>query len=360
MKAELVFLRLDDVGAELDLARVATLLGQPPVHAPVPRRAQAPGHALLPRPLEVQLAPDPAWQAPPGTQVEVRAHAVGCLVVRVRIPLEVADLAELRAVAQGMQLGGQPVQQRMAGLSAQARKELRPAWVEPYQVHVEPETYLVHCVIDSPPPDLKGPDRALVAALITGELPGSMAPENVDSAVKHQLRYYRDDLVVVGWDNALLVGRAGSHEEVLDVLELANLELLELRTYDAVLDAELDGAFAALDRLWAPGGLWRSARRTLRDLSALRVDFARLTDNLHDTGKLFGDWYLAKLHARLRDAFHLPHWERAVATKLASLAEMFQLAEGEANHRRSLTLEWMIVFLFLLDLALIFLLGGLP
>ncbi|MCA1819865.1 MAG: hypothetical protein LC620_07445 [Halobacteriales archaeon] len=164
--------------------------------------------------------------------------------------------------------------------------------------------------------------------------------------------------MVIGWDNALLVGPPGSYEDTLDVLELANLELLELRTYDAVLDDRLDGAFIALDRLWARGGLWRSARKTLRDLSALRVDLARLTDNLHDTGKLFGDWYLAKLHAHLRDAFHLPHWERAVATKLGTLDDMFQLAEGEANHRRSLMLEWMVVILFVLDLILIFMLGN--
>lgn len=358
MKGELVFLRLDDVGAELDLARVPTLVGKATERAPVAPRAQAPGHAALPHPQEVLLPPDPAWGAPPGTRVEVRAHAVGCLVIRVRVPIEVAGLSELQAAAQALRFGGQTVRRRMEELSVRVREELRTAWVEPYLLHIEPETYLVHCVTDAPPPDLQGPERGQVAALITGEPPGAMASETVDSALKHPLRYYRDDLVVIGWDHALLVGPAGSYEDTLDVLELANLELLELRTYDAVLDDRLDGAFLALDRLWARGGLWRSARRTLRDLSALRVDFARLTDNLHDTGKLFGDWYLAKLHAHLRDAFHLPHWERAVATKLATLNDMFQLAEGELNHRRSRTLEWMIVILFVLDLVLIFMLGS--
>jgi hypothetical protein len=358
MKGELVFLRLDDVGAELDLERVPTLVGKTPELAPVAPRAQAPDHAPLPHPQEVLLAPDVAWGAPPGTQVEVRAHAVGCLVVRVRVPVEAGGLAELQAYAQALRFGGQTVRRRMEQLALGVLEELREAWVEPYLLRIEPETYVVHCVVDAPPPDLRGPERAQVAALITGEQPGALAPENVDSALKHHLRYYRDDLVVIGWDNALLVGPPGSYEDALDVLELANLELLELRTYDAVLDDRLDGAFIALDRLWARGGLWRSARKTLRDLSALRVDFARLTDNLHDTGKLFGDWYLAKLHAHLRDAFHLPHWERAVATKLGTLDDMFQLAEGEANHRRSLMLEWMVVILFVLDLILIFMLGN--
>src|SRR4029077_10603846 len=56
----------------------------------------------------------------------------------------------------------------------------------------------------------------------------------------------------------------------LDVMELANLELLEFRTYDAYLDDRLDEAFDALDRLWAPRGLFRSARNVARHFRTAR------------------------------------------------------------------------------------------
>jgi hypothetical protein len=204
--------------------------------------------------------------------------------------------------------------------------------------------------------DLLGHRREELAALIAGEPPGSLVPAVVESALKHTVRYYKQDAVVIGWDNALVVAPPGACEDVLDVMELANLELLELRTYDAYLDRRLDDSFAALDRLWAPGGLFRSARAALQDISELRVDFARMTDNLHDTGKLFGEWYVAKLHQNLRDSFHLSSWERAVAAKMDTLEDMFQLAEEEANHRRSLILEVLIVVLFILDLVMIYML----
>jgi hypothetical protein len=283
--------------------------------------------------------------------VELRIHPVGVVVVRTRTPVASPSWSGLAAAGRSEQARHQRIFERV-------RRELDPARLEPYQVQVEPETYVAYCLHEAPPvEEILERHREDVASLVTGEPAGRLAPQVVDAALKHTFRYYRDDLVVVGWDNALLVGRPGDYEDALDVLELANLLLLEFRTYDAFLDQRLEESFDALDRLWRPGGLFRSARSTLREISGIRVDFARLTDNLHDTGKVYGEWYLAKLYRHLRDSFHLASWERAVASKMETLEDMFQLAEEEASHRRSLLLETMIVLLFVLDLVLIWMLG---
>ena len=352
MKGEIVHMSLFDLGAELDVDRVATMLGRNPEAAPLVSRTPTPDYAPVPRPREVRFGDAQAAKA----QVEVRIHFVGVAVVRIRIPIEVQDMGELVAMHGGLRVRGLPLKEAARKWFEELRPDLEPAVIEPYPGLVEPETYTAFCVTDSPPEPLLGRDRDTVAALIAGEEPGSLVPAVVDAALKHTVRYYKDDAVVIGWDHALVVAPAGRYEDVLDVMELANLELLEFRTYDDYLDRRLDESFAALDRLWAPGGLFRSARGALKDISELRVDFARLTDNLHDTGKLFGEWYVAKLHQHLRDAFHLSSWERAVAGKMETLEDMFQLAEEEANHRRSLTLEILIVMLFVLDLVLLFVL----
>lgn len=355
MRGEVVHMSLFDLGAELDLDRVQAILGRTPEAAPLVSRSPTPAYAALPRPREVRFGgPDgPADGA--RAQVEVRVHFVGVAVVRIRIPFEVEGVADLAPLFAGMRVRGVPPKEAARRWFEELRPDLEAATVEPYPALAEPETYTVFCVTDGDPQVLLGRDRDTVAALIAGEPPGRLVPAIVDSALKHTFRYYRDDAVVMGWDHALVAARPGQYEDVLDVMELANLELLEFRTYDDYLDRRLDASFAALDRLWAPGGLFRSARGALKDISELRVDFARLTDNLHDTGKLFGEWYVAKLHSHLREAFHLASWERAVATKMQTLEDMFQLAEEEANHRRNLILEAMIVMLFVLDLLLLFL-----
>jgi len=352
---------LFDLGAEIDLDRVGAVLGRRSQPAPLVSRSPAPEYAALPPPREVRFEGDaPARDAAPSTpeaaaaqaQVEVRVHGVGVAAVRIRIPFDVPDLAALARLPGQLRVRGRPLRDAANAWFAELGPDIAPAVVEPYPAAVEPEHYLVHCVTDTPPEALLGA-REELAALIAGERAGLLVPAVVDSALKHTVRYYRDDAVVIGWDNALVAGPAGSYEDTLDVMELANLELLEFRTYDEYLDDRLDQAFVALDRLWARGGLFRSARAALQDISELRVDFARLTDNLHDTGKLFGEWYVAKLHTHLRDAFHLASWERAVANKMETLEDMFQLAEEEANHRRSLILEVMVLLLFVVDVAII-------
>ena len=352
MKGEIVHMSLFDLGAELDVDRVGTMLGRHPEAAPLVSRSPTPDYAPVPRPREVRFGDAQAAKA----QVEVRIHFVGVAVVRIRIPFEVPDAAGLLGLPTSLQVRGLPLKDAARAWFEELRPDLLPAVIEPYPGLVEPETYTAFCVTDSSPEPLLGPGRDTIAALIASEPPGTLVPAIVEAALKHTLRYRKDDAVVIGWDHALVVSPPGRYEDVLDVMELANLELLEFRTYDDYLDRRLDESFAALDRLWAPGGLFRSARGALKDISELRVDFARLTDNLHDTGKLFGEWYVAKLHSHLRDAFHLASWERAVAAKMETLEDMFQLAEEEANHRRSLILEIMIVMLFVLDLILLFVL----
>lgn len=351
IRGEIVDILIHDVGGELDTARVTTLMGLRPAKASLVTRSPAPPYATTPAPVQVRAT------TPAAGDVTVRLHSVGAMAIRRRRGFEVADLKELVTLLRAPPSDAGAAFDKT--LLADLEREIQPAVVEPYDAHVAPEPYTAVCVTSGLAPEhlLEGETES-VAAIIQGETEtGRLARTTIESSIRHTIRYYRDDALVLGWDNALLVAPEGTYEDVLDVIELANLELLELRAFDAYLDQRLDEAFEALDRLWAPGGLFRSARAALADISGLRVDFARLTDTLRDTGKLFGDWYLAKVHRSLRDRFHLPEWERAVQEKMGTLEDMFHLAEEEATHRRSLVLETMIVLLFILDLALIFVLA---
>lgn len=354
MQGELVAMRLFDLGAEVDLAAIRTLAGQAPRPAPLEPVSSAPPSTVFARPLEVTLTP--AASEPAGVRVEVRIHALGALAVRFRVPLDVPGLADLHRVRAGVRVDGQELDAYASALVRRLQQEVAAALHDAYATIVAPERYDVYCVHVAPRevPVFLQRDGDAIAQLISDSSGQDLTPARRAAAAKHTLQYTPGDAVVIGWDHALILDERGQYEDVLDVMELANAELLEFRTYDEALDRRLESSFQALDRLWRPGGLFRSARAALQDISRLRVEFARLTDNLHDTGKVFGDWYTAQLHRALRERFHLASWEQAVATKMDTLEDMFHLAQEEANHRRSLVLEVAIVLLFVLDLFLLF------
>ena len=99
------------------------------------------------------------------------------------------------------------------------------------------------------------------------------------------------------------------------------------------------------------GGL--STTTVQRDLREIRIDLARLQDELSNITKFFGDWHLARIYKGLSDRFHLQDWHRAIDEKLKTLDELYQLLRADQISRWMLVLEMTIVALFVLDIVMI-------
>lgn len=350
MRVELVHMRLHDLGAEVRLANVGKVLGHDAREAPFVASSAAPTYSGFPQPKEVVFA----WPARPDVQVEVRVHALGAVAVRFRWMVDVGHIRELREVAARVPPGMASIDAAAAELVTRIRGDLEAALHTPYVAQVAPEQYLAYCLRtgEEEISRLLGDERGWIAALVGDEATPTRLPSRLEAAFRHHMQYDERHAVIPGWDHAVVLASDG-YEDVLDVMELCNLELLEFRTYDAYLDARLEEAMLRVDRLWGPGGWLRSARSALQDISKVRAEITRLTDNLHDTGKIFGDWFTAQLHQRMQARFHLGSWEKVVESKMDALEDMFHLAQEEANHRRSLILEGLVILLFVLDLAII-------
>src|SRR4029453_15936985 len=108
-----------------------------------------------------------------------------------------------------------------------------------------------------------------VAGLLTNTPPARLSDAQVAEVLRLRRSFENSDLVVVDWDAALLVDLDGSGEDVLHVLELANLQLEEFRWMDRSLDKSLEKAYGDLGkRRWGYGdsaGILRSLRRMRAD-----------------------------------------------------------------------------------------------
>ena len=90
-----------------------------------------------------------------------------------------------------------------------------------------------------------------------------------------------------------------------------------------------------------------------RELREIRVDLARLSDELSNITKFFGDWHLARIYQGLSDRFHLADWHRTIDEKLKTLDDLYQILRAEQNNRWMLILEATIVLLFIIDLVIL-------
>jgi hypothetical protein len=136
-------------------------------------------------------------------------------------------------------------------------------------------------------------------------------------------------------------------DEILYVLELANLQLGELEAYDRILDAALERSYRDLAQ--RPGG----RGEIMRELREIRLDLARLNDELSNITKFFGDWHVARIYENISARFHLGDWHRTIEEKLKTLDNLYQLLNVDRTNRWMLTLEVTVVLLFVIDLVLL-------
>ncbi len=182
--------------------------------------------------------------------------------------------------------------------------------------------------------------------------------EEVRDAVSCRISFGVEDAALIDWHAAVLFGK--EMDNVRAVLEFANVELLEMRILDEQLDQALDQGYEALTRktrrrLALPG----SYEYDTTHIAQLQVDGALLFERVTNTLKLLGDQYLARVYRLVSQRFHLEAWDASILRKLNTLESIYgKMADRAATLRMEL-LEWIIIVLIALSIAVSFLpVGG--
>ena len=139
-------------------------------------------------------------------------------------------------------------------------------------------------------------------------------------------------------------------------VETVSVELLEMRALDEQLDTALDQGYDALTRKtgltsWLPG----SHEVALTHIGQLQVDSAVLFERVANTLKLLGDQYLARVYRLASQRFHLEAWDASIIRKLQTLESIYGKMTDRATTRRMEVLEWIIIVLIAISIAISFL-----
>jgi hypothetical protein len=358
LKGEVIYIRAFDLAYDMKRQRLPRILGQPVQDYVVGPSKPAPKHGFFYRPQMVTL-PSKMYETSVGpleVSMTVKIFSVGAASIQVRMTFEVSSLQEL-VKYYDLSLAGRSMEAEIVAVAEQVRQELEPYLVRPVPALDAGEDYTVFCIYQLPPAedarshraeDWLMQNRRAVAALLTQEQDAArLSDQEAVESTERYLTYYDTDLVVTDWDAALVVGEHDGLEEVVHVMELANVQLAELAVYDRVLDGALDLAYRDLART-------RHVRREVsRNLREIRVDMARLNDELRNITKFFGDWHLAKIYQNLSDRFHLNDWHGIINVKLRTLADLYQILHQDWINSWMMVMEFTIILLFIIDVLLL-------
>jgi hypothetical protein len=355
-----------DVGYAIDLAAAERLLaGQPQREGMRHTRKAPPYFEYRPLPLRVDR--------PVGASLsgDMCCHGVceclvfdfGAISVSYKLPLP-RSLDDVRAFA--ARLGD------AAALVADARSHvrslleaLRPAITRPH-LDDAVEDYFVYQVPCAMPDQGESasemssfvradtPLGGALAGILRAE-PSRMSVQEITEALSATISYGPGDVAIIDWNAAVLID--ADAEDVLSVLEFANVEALEMRHLDDRLDAALEEAFAIIAeergggvRLWLP--LVGRDLAEMRRIAHLQIDNAALFESVNNALKLIGDQFLARVYRLAAERFHLPERDAAVLRKLGTLESIYgKLADQRAARRMEL-LEWIVIILIAVSIIL--------
>jgi len=368
-RGEVVYIYAYDIAYDIKNEPVEKILNQPTRDYLVGPSKRIPRQMFFYRPRIAEFAPEKR-ELRSGESLEIRKSVkifgVGAMTVQVRVPFEVERLDTLVGY-HDLKFAQRGLEEEVAEFAESVRKDLAPYCVRPVPALMQAEAYTVFCVSGLPGVEgqahsslryegrgvraedwLKANRRRVAALLMQEEDAESLSEQEVSESTELYLSYYGDDLVVVDWDSAVVVGQQDSLDDVLHIMELANVQLVELAAYDRTLDEALQFAYSDMNKQ-AVG----STRKMLHNLRELRIDLARISDELSNITKFFGDWHLAKTHRNLMDRFHLGDWQRIIGEKTRTLDGLYQILLQNRFNTVMFVLEVTIVLLFIIDLIVL-------
>jgi hypothetical protein len=317
-------------------------------------------------PNELAFEAPPLSLALPGIELELDGARVAAQMtarlydfgaIRLAVQLDVAELSWDQFVARcnafDRALGSAAESPLWRAALDTVREAIGPALHRPSQRHLE-EDYLFAIVHRSEPAlsAAEFRERADLAALLAGDS-RPLAPAQRAELTAHAYSYFADDLVVVTWDRAFIL-EPRRDTDVIDIIEVANAQLLEMRYYDELLDAELARMYDLVAS--TRGGLSplasRRAARLARRLYGLVAEVTQLTEKVENTLQVTEDVYLARVYGAALELFRVPRLSAAVDRKLAIVRDTYSALYNEASSLRAELLEIAIVLLIVFEIVL--------
>jgi len=352
-QGQIVALFAFDVGYEVSLEKLRAMMATTPVQ-PLSRKKQTPTYLQYTKPPQILHLGIATGHFAEAGVVQALIFDFGAVSIAYRWKLKPdTTLEDLPGISHDLyHLNLEPNAREQAEA---LMKKIEPAILRPKLADLVEDYYLF--IIESL-------DQPINADAMLREHRGSLAQTLrfevsplsrglQDETLSQNISYYEQDLAIVDWNAAIIYDR--DFEDTANVLELLNVELLEARYIDGLLDKQINeyGKLVRKRIEW-PIPLRTPYKQAIQDLAELRLEASLLAERVENALKLVGDQYLARLHSAATQRFYLHEWERIISRKLEIISDFYQLLNDRLHTAQSQALELIIVILILVELVLAF------
>lgn len=200
---------------------------------------------------------------------------------------------------------------------------------------------------------LKRDYGAIIASMLRFETQDLSEPQKND-ILEGDIGYFRGDLIIIDTDAAFLYD--AEYREILDFFEFANIQQLELRYFDRLLDQQLNKMYEGEGRNLPLISYLPFATSVEGDpmsrLSKMRVDISVIAERLEGSVKLAGEPYYSELYQLLKDKLDLKNWQQGIDRKLSIIHDIQSTYQNKIDVTREDLLSVLIILLIFIELVI--------
>lgn len=172
--------------------------------------------------------------------------------------------------------------------------------------------------------------------------------EILDSAIG----YFRGSLIVIDVDAAFVYEE--DYSDIIDLFEFANIQQLELRFFDRLLDQQINTIYERKETTLSWGAYLPFFGTFFSDpvgqLRKLKADISVITERLESSIKIAGEPYYSEIHHLLAEKLDLKSWHDGIDRKLRIVEDVQTLFQQKIDAAREDLFSTLIIILIFIEL----------
>ncbi|HSC24755.1 MAG TPA: hypothetical protein VLB80_00860 [Candidatus Babeliales bacterium] len=172
--------------------------------------------------------------------------------------------------------------------------------------------------------------------------------EILDSAIG----YFRGSLIVIDIDAAFVYEE--DYDDIIDLFEFANIQQLELRFFDRLLDHQINTIYERKETTLSWGAYLPFFGTFFSDpvgqLRKLKADISVITERLESSIKIAGEPYYSEIHNLLADKLDLKNWHDGIDRKLRIVEDVQTVFQQKIDANREDLFSVLIIILIFIEL----------
>jgi len=166
--------------------------------------------------------------------------------------------------------------------------------------------------------------------------------------------YFRGDLIIIDTDAAFLYD--DEYEELIGLFEFANIQQLELRYFDRLLDQKLNQIYEGEVRRSPFTAYLPFLSLVMNDpigqLGKLKADISVIIERLESSVKLAGEPYFSEVYELLVNKLDIKNWRDSIDRKLRIVEDVQRVYQNKVDSIREDMLSVLIIILIFIELVI--------